>query len=460
MNMHEHPFATDIAFRFKSLAIYYSPPADEGSLSFTLLIMLVYSVLDISCNLCATFNTPTNHWEQISIKMIIKTAFCYLFLLILQTIECRSPTHHQQSNGGSVFAEKQINFERSKRFISFGRFQADQSFQPCMAPGNRTGHCKYLHNCFMSELSANLVQFINTFCRIENSFIPGICCPDQLEEKANLIQDPDLSPRNDIEENEIEDNNVGITPFRGCGISSRYRPKIVGGQPADPKEWPWMVALLRSQNINFCGGALVTNRHIISAAHCTNGFKPQDIRVRLGEYDFTRDGETNAKDFRVINVKEHPEYNAETFQNDISMLVINRPVRFDDSIRPICLPTALDDFANKMAIVAGWGTQGFGGPTSDVLLEVDIPIWPQDKCEAAFPQIVIPETTLCAGALVGRKDSCQGDSGGPLMHQLESGRWITVGIVSTGLRCGQPGRPGLYTRVNQYLPWIVQNTLK
>lgn len=117
-------------------------------------------------------------------------------------------------------------------------------------------------------------------------------------------------------------------------------------------------------------------------------------------------------------------------------------------------------------------------------MEVNVPIWPQELCVSKFTQEITPNQ-ICAGVYEGKGDACQvppkliifllkkklcgdkenfffalqGDSGGPLMHQLSNGRWVSVGIVSWGIGCGDPGRPGVYTRVNSYLEWIFANTV-
>lgn len=135
---------------------------------------------------------------------------------------------------------------------------------------------------------------------------------------------------------------------------------------------------------------------------------------------------------------------------------------------------------------AGWGTVYYGGPPSNVLMEVTIPVWSQEDCQRQFDQPIL-DTEICAGSEQGGRDSCQvgdhghsarslafgaespiyplgalglpqGDSGGPLLLQMSDGRWCNIGIVSFGVRCGEPGKPGVYTNVGKYLDWIAQNT--
>ncbi|EFN88016.1 Proclotting enzyme [Harpegnathos saltator] len=245
---------------------------------------------------------------------------------------------------------------------------------------------------------------------------------------------------------------------RGCGTTTKMKTRIVGGQPADPKEWPWMAALLRQGTVQYCGGVLITDRHVLTAAHCVYRYKPRDIVVRLGEYDFTRPDETRALDFTVTEIRVHRDFVYTTYENDIAIIKIHRPTTFNSYIWPVCLPPIQQTFENKNAVITGWGTQYYGGPASTVLMEAAVPVWPQERCVRSFTQQIL-NTTICAGAYEGGRDACQGDSGGPLLHQLGNGRWVNIGIVSWGIRCGEPGYPGIYTRVSSYLDWIFANAV-
>lgn len=96
-----------------------------------------------------------------------------------------------------------------------------------------------------------------------------------------------------------------------------------------------------------------------------------------------------------------------------------------------------------------------GGKESTVQRQAVLPVWRNEDCNAAYFQ-PITSNFLCAGYSQGGKDACQGDSGGPLMLRVE-GRWTQIGIVSFGNKCGEPGYPGVYTRVSEYTDWVKNN---
>ncbi|XP_011264758.1 proclotting enzyme isoform X2 [Camponotus floridanus] len=380
---------------------------------------------------------------------------------------------------------------RGKRFINLGpgTLSKQKTHQACIAPGNQPGHCKHFSGCVLEQFRLNFERFMDYMCIIEQTYI-GVCCPDSIvTTRSDKTFDDDLASvlpaianldddKEEWDENEnepstddkdaISRNNATLSDIkeamrksrrpRGCGTTTKTKIRIAGGQPADPKEWPWMAALLRQGAIQYCGGVLITDRHVLTAAHCVYRYKPRDITVRLGEYDFTKSDETRALDFMVSEIRIHRDFKLTTYENDIAIIKINRPTTFNSYIWPICLPPVQQSFENKNAIVTGWGTQYYGGPTSTVLMEAAVPVWPQERCVRSFTQR-IPNSTLCAGAYEGGRDACQGDSGGPLLHQLGNGRWVTIGIVSWGIRCGEPGFPGIYTRVSSYLDWIFANAV-
>jgi len=134
-------------------------------------------------------------------------------------------------------------------------------------------------------------------------------------------------------------------------------------------------------------------------------------------------------------------------------------VEFNANIAPICIPFDVfkeDDLSQRNAFVAGWGTLSYGGPASSKLQEVQVRVWENFRCRDVFRRDVpITTANLCAGD--GDKDACRGDSGGPLMLAHQNGKFYLVGIVSFGKKCAEPGIPGVYTRVTNFLDWIEKN---
>lgn len=155
-----------------------------------------------------------------------------------------------------------------------------------------------------------------------------------------------------------------------------------------------------------CGAVLITDRHVLTAAHCTQKMRIDDLYVRLGEYNFRTYNESRARDFRVVDVRQHVDFDPTTYENDICVLKLHQAALFNSYIWPVCMPPGGETWEGWMGIVTGWGTQFFGGPTSEVLMEVTLPIWSQENCRNAFTHRIV-DTVVCAGAPEGGRDSCQ-----------------------------------------------------
>ncbi|TSK14509.1 Prostasin [Bagarius yarrelli] len=150
---------------------------------------------------------------------------------------------------------------------------------------------------------------------------------------------------------------------------------------------------------------------------------------------------------------------------DIALVKLATPVKWSDHIQPVCLPNGDVRFpAGTKCTITGWGDIRDGVSLQGVgtLQQVQVPIIDQSACQEMFQiqateQVNIRFDMLCAGFQEGGKDSCQGDSGGPLVCQTSSGIWLQVGIVSFGLGCAQPNRPGVYARVSAFFNFIQSN---
>ncbi|XP_060072029.1 trypsin-3-like [Ylistrum balloti] len=246
----------------------------------------------------------------------------------------------------------------------------------------------------------------------------------------------------------------------GCGTqtflpSSTY---IVGGSEATPNSWPWM-ALLEYNGYHVCGGTLISNRHVMTAAHCVEGTMGVASKwtVRLGVHDKTSSN-PHEQSALLSSITSHRRYSSANINNDIAIMELNSPVTINDYVTPACV-TDTDVQAGTNCVAAGWGdTQGNG--SSNILRQVTVPIISQEICSSAqyYGRYLNTKTMLCAGYEEGGRDACQGDSGGPLVCPTAGNTWTLTGITSWGFGCAEAFSPGVYTRVSNYFEWISNNT--
>lgn len=243
-------------------------------------------------------------------------------------------------------------------------------------------------------------------------------------------------------------------------------PQIVGGQEAEPGAWPWQVALLQARNpslydAQFCGGSLLSELWVLTAAHCVEGAEPADIDVVAGIHNLVYP-DPGYQRIPANLIIVHPDYEPELFRNDIALIRLSQPAQ--TGIEPGALPvspvTPLDAGAppvdGLLATVTGWGNRSMTElDYPDTLHEVVVPIVDNATCSEAYGDL--PGTMLCAGYMnKGGRDSCGGDSGGPLViYDETAAAWQLAGIVSWGYGCGLPGYPGVYTRVSAFESWFM-----
>merc|ERR1712180_202806 len=253
----------------------------------------------------------------------------------------------------------------------------------------------------------------------------------------------------------------------GCApVSSSNR--IVGGKEVNPKgKLPYQVffqGCAGMRGCSICGGTIVNKRFVLTAAHCYNSMFTT-MHVIVGEHnvcDGNPQGSPN-EGGKLIKVKKmtlHPDYNSRTIDNDIAVLELAEDLTFTKKIKPACLPSSeTKDYSGIASTVSGWGgTIGWRPndqqpqqPRQCTLKETIVKLLKgSDPMCSKYLKTSSSKIKLCAFAK--DTDACQGDSGGPLTVP-ENGKYTLVGVVSYGSGCAS-STPGVYVRVQGFLPWI------
>jgi trypsin len=248
--------------------------------------------------------------------------------------------------------------------------------------------------------------------------------------------------------------------------------KVVGGVDVDIKDYPWQVALTSSPNgSGFCGGSIIGDSWVLTAAHCVNDESPSGLYIRGGSSSpFASGGDS----YSVAQIIVHPNYSGNSY--DFALIEINGEFEYGENMQMIDLIDEAEvalgvQDGGVMSTITGWGTTSSGGSLADVLQMVEAPIVDNDvACGSAsdangnsgqYNCSQLDESMICAGDLVdGGEDACQGDSGGPLVvRSSDNSRWLLIGATSWGTGCADVAYPGVWSKVSHVLDWINENAV-
>ncbi|KAJ8736110.1 hypothetical protein PYW08_006766 [Mythimna loreyi] len=232
--------------------------------------------------------------------------------------------------------------------------------------------------------------------------------------------------------------------------------RIVGGSLTTIDRYPSIASLLFSwlgtSYWQACGGTILNNRAILTAAHCTIGDPASRWRIRVGSTWANSGGVVH----NVNQIINHPQYNGNTYNNDIAVLRSASTFTLNNNVRAAPIAGSNYNLAdNQVVWAAGWGTTSQGGQSSEQLRHVELRSINQATCRNNYATrgITITDNMLCSGWSGGGRDQCQGDSGGPLYHNGN-----VVGVCSFGIGCAQAQFPGVNARVSRYTSWITSNS--
>lgn len=240
--------------------------------------------------------------------------------------------------------------------------------------------------------------------------------------------------------------------------AKKLPPKIVGGKPAPVGAFPWQVAIVYASIsdpywAHLCGGAIYSERWVVTAAHCVNA-EAEQLAIIAGRNSL-RAGDPR---IAVKRIYVKAGYDAGTKNNDIALLELAAPLVFGDRVKAVSPVDPLQEATALATVglltVTGWGATSDGGEHVLDLQFVELPLVERSSCSRPLGYDGrITDNMLCAGFQLGGKDACQGDSGGPLTAATRTNP-VLVGVVSWGDGCGLPNRVGVYTRVAKYTSWI------
>ncbi|XP_062523686.1 sushi, von Willebrand factor type A, EGF and pentraxin domain-containing protein 1-like [Corticium candelabrum] len=248
-----------------------------------------------------------------------------------------------------------------------------------------------------------------------------------------------------------------------CGKSCARKPFVAGGDTTSPGEFPWQAMLCSPRLGQHCGGVLISDRCVLTAAHCLKyqSINRKTITVCLGKHCGNcseSDSLSNSVCSNSSSIIIHPNFNQSSFDHDIAVLKLARPVNCNcRTIMPVCLPDKTRDSsfirAQQNGIVTGWGRVNSTVSRSRCLRKGDVRLKSRRLCQIKHQGYQITENMLCATDYNG---ACEGDSGGPLVvkNRKFKGRYVLAGVVSWGIGCGDKTKFGVYTNVISHLDWI------
>lgn len=242
-----------------------------------------------------------------------------------------------------------------------------------------------------------------------------------------------------------------VTIMAALGVTPAYA--IVKGADAAPGEFPYIAGLVDMSSAKvFCGGTLLSEQYVLTAAGCLQSRQASTLGVLVGDVDYTTGTDTNtAALYQVSAFIVHPNFDPKTRLNDIALIKLAKPVTFNAGVRAALLPSTNQLFTNSKVDLAGWGATSMGGLDSTKLQKTQTTVITNTACAQYYG--TLPNSQLCT--FTRGTGSCSKDTGGPLTLKIQQQTFV-VGVISYAMGCAS-SYPEVNTRVTSYVPWIKSN---
>ncbi|KAB0790939.1 hypothetical protein PPYR_02739 [Photinus pyralis] len=223
--------------------------------------------------------------------------------------------------------------------------------------------------------------------------------------------------------------------------------RIIGGTSTEISLFPYQASLRTFDNRHFCGGSVVSDLWVLTAAHCITRQRAGSFVVVLATSTLTDSGSI----YGISKIIAHASYNPESHVNDIALLRMSKKITFGPTVKPIALSKIYPP-AGAILTLSGWGLTRY--PSNYVpnkLQTIQLVSISILRCKLSLPGYPVPSNHICTNQ--GRdKGACEGDSGGPLVYN-----GTQAGVVSWGIPCAK-GYPDVFTAIAAYESWIKQFT--
>ncbi|KAF2895873.1 hypothetical protein ILUMI_10308 [Ignelater luminosus] len=337
--------------------------------------------------------------------------------------------------------------------LSVAHGTVSEKDQPCKTPENKKGQCVEVRNCqaIISAITSKnntAIEFAKkSQCGFYNSQ-PLVCCE---------ILESEFLPKKDV-----------------CGLS--VADKIYNGFATQMAQYTWIAALVfkkkaTGEDVGIkCVGSLIDNRYVLTSAGCLSDEELELVHVRLGDWDLISDPDCDeitdfkycsepVRRFKVNKIIKHHNYNKASGSDDIALIQLQDIVTYSEFISPICLPTGIaPSFESFVPVVAGWGTTIKNDSSSNQLKAAQISLLSADECRKKIQNSKPLNTNEFCGVQKHTLQSCIGSIGSPLMMPVVSTNELNLyvdGILTWNDKCAS-NDPGVYTRVINYMPWILE----